>query len=539
MKHYFKRVVQIVVLVAIVAVSSYNGYSQGDYDKILKARDTLFTQGEFTYRDTTIDVLDLSYHLWSADGVTWRKNYVLGDRYVKFSNDVKNTYATIDLFDRYWVNSGTSIYNNQTYSTTVLIDTTGVTTTSKLWVNGNMSATDYYYGATRMSLINLFSGAGNDGYVLTRNGNTAQWLPMAGDGGSTARNVGTEGYGVFEDSLLTELQFRNIASADTFMELSLSDSNIYLSWDGSGRILTAGVGLSGGGDLGANRTINLYVPELPTLLDTIDYANDWLVLNDASDGTHYKVHPQDLIDVIGFYEDSIGIEKDGNKFYLGTPWYIGSGTVNAVFDKTHSHEFRMYSYDLVDLGDVDNNPTAGQYLKWNGTNWVTDSPSAGISNVDLYVDSVLVESDVDKINVVGDGITATYLGDGGVKLTPVADTLFTTIAISDETTALTVGTAKRTFRMPYACTLTKVRASVATAPTGANLIFDIKEGGSSVLSTLLSIDATEKTSKTATSAAVISDSSIADDAEITIDITQIGSTVAGAGAKIVLYYVKN
>jgi hypothetical protein len=119
------------------------------------------------------------------------------------------------------------------------------------------------------------------------------------------------------------------------------------------------------------------------------------------------------------------------------------------------------------------------------------------------------------------------------------DTLFTTIAISDETTALTVGTAKRTFRMPYACTLTKVRASVVTAPTGATLIFDIKEGGTTVLSTLLSIDATEKTSKTATSAAVISDSSLADDAEMTIDITQVGSTVAGAGAKIVLYYVKN
>lgn len=121
----------------------------------------------------------------------------------------------------------------------------------------------------------------------------------------------------------------------------------------------------------------------------------------------------------------------------------------------------------------------------------------------------------------------------------IPDTLFTTVAISDETTALTTGTAKRTFRMPVGCTLTKVRANVVTAPTGANLIFDIKENGSTILSTLLSIDATEKTSKTAASAAVISDSAIADDSEMTIDITQIGSTVAGAGAKIILYYVKN
>ena len=119
------------------------------------------------------------------------------------------------------------------------------------------------------------------------------------------------------------------------------------------------------------------------------------------------------------------------------------------------------------------------------------------------------------------------------------DTLFTTIAISDETTALTTGTAKRTFRMPVGCTLTSVRASVNTAPVGSTLIFDINEGGTSILSTKLSIDASEKTSKTAASQAVISDSIIADDSEMSIDIDQVGSSTAGAGAKVILYYLKN
>ncbi|MCB4860799.1 hypothetical protein K7W03_14485 [Sphingobium sp. PNB] len=108
------------------------------------------------------------------------------------------------------------------------------------------------------------------------------------------------------------------------------------------------------------------------------------------------------------------------------------------------------------------------------------------------------------------------------------------IACSDETTALTTGTAKVTLRMPYAFTLTAVRASVTTAPTGSTLVVDINEGGTSILSTKLSIDASEKTSTTAATAAVISDASLADDAEITIDIDQIGSTVAGAGLKVVL-----
>jgi hypothetical protein len=106
------------------------------------------------------------------------------------------------------------------------------------------------------------------------------------------------------------------------------------------------------------------------------------------------------------------------------------------------------------------------------------------------------------------------------------------IACSDETTALTAGTAKATFRMPYAMTLTEVRASVNTAPTGSVLTVDINEAGSSILSTKLTIDATEKTSTTAAAPPVISDASLADDADITVDIDGVGSTIAGKGLKV-------
>jgi hypothetical protein len=106
------------------------------------------------------------------------------------------------------------------------------------------------------------------------------------------------------------------------------------------------------------------------------------------------------------------------------------------------------------------------------------------------------------------------------------------VACSDETTDLATGTGVVTFRMPFAMTLTAVRASVTTAPTGDDIEVDINEGGSTVLSTVLSIDDGEKTSTTAATAAVISDSALADDAEITIDIDQVGSTTAGAGLKV-------
>ncbi|WP_061238163.1 DUF2793 domain-containing protein [Ectopseudomonas composti] len=108
------------------------------------------------------------------------------------------------------------------------------------------------------------------------------------------------------------------------------------------------------------------------------------------------------------------------------------------------------------------------------------------------------------------------------------------IACSDETTAITAGAGKVTFRMPYAFTLTSVRASLSTPQTGGSIVtIDINEGGTSILSTKLTIDNTEKTSTTAATAAVISDSSLADDAEITIDVDQIGDGTA-KGLKVAL-----
>jgi hypothetical protein len=127
--------------------------------------------------------------------------------------------------------------------------------------------------------------------------------------------------------------------------------------------------------------------------------------------------------------------------------------------------------------------------------------------------------------------TGRFLRDDTTYAHPI-DTIV--LACSDETTALTAGTNKVRFRMPYSATLLAVRASVNTAPTGSTLIVDINEAGTSVLGTKLSIDASETSSTTAASAATITDSSLADDAEISIDIDQIGSTVAGAGLRVIL-----
>ncbi|NBN88535.1 MAG: collagen-like triple helix repeat-containing protein, partial [Proteobacteria bacterium] len=64
------------------------------------------------------------------------------------------------------------------------------------------------------------------------------------------------------------------------------------------------------------------------------------------------------------------------------------------------------------------------------------------------------------------------------------------------------------------------------------LVVNIKEAGTTIFSTKPQIDATAKTSVGSSVTPVISDSALASDAEMTIDIDQIGSTIAGKGLKV-------
>lgn len=109
------------------------------------------------------------------------------------------------------------------------------------------------------------------------------------------------------------------------------------------------------------------------------------------------------------------------------------------------------------------------------------------------------------------------------------------LALSDETTAITTGTAKVTMRMPFKMYLTGVRSSLTTAGSTSGLTtVDINEGGATILSIKLSIDYTEKTSTTAATPAVISDSILADDAEITFDVDAITGGAVEKGLKVTL-----
>lgn len=137
----------------------------------------------------------------------------------------------------------------------------------------------------------------------------------------------------------------------------------------------------------------------------------------------------------------------------------------------------------------------------------------------------------------------TFTGTVNIPTLNVTTKLITeetmTIAVSDEVTSITTGAAKVTMRAPFAMTLTQIpRASLSVASTSGIPTVDINVNGSSILgANKLTIDANEKTSTTAATPTTIATSSIADDAEITMDIDVAGT--GAKGLKVTLYFKRS
>lgn len=101
------------------------------------------------------------------------------------------------------------------------------------------------------------------------------------------------------------------------------------------------------------------------------------------------------------------------------------------------------------------------------------------------------------------------------------------VACSDMTTDLTTGTGKAYFRTPFALENLTFRSSLFDASSSGLVTVDINKNGSTILSTKLSIDATEKTSVTAATPYVATSTTAASDDEYTFDIDAAGTDAKG------------
>lgn len=114
------------------------------------------------------------------------------------------------------------------------------------------------------------------------------------------------------------------------------------------------------------------------------------------------------------------------------------------------------------------------------------------------------------------------------------------VACGTETDAITTGTAKITFRMPFAMTLSDgedgLRASLTGAgSTSGTTTVDVNQNGSTLMaSTKLTIDDGDLTSVGATTEPVLTTTALADNASITVDVDAVTGGADETGLKIQL-----
>lgn len=108
------------------------------------------------------------------------------------------------------------------------------------------------------------------------------------------------------------------------------------------------------------------------------------------------------------------------------------------------------------------------------------------------------------------------------------------VIVTNETTAITTGTNKIRFRMPYAFALTSLKGSLSIAqPGGSIFTFDVTKAGTTIFSTKPTIDNTELTTVTAATPSVLSTTTFADDDLMAVNVTQVGTSGA-TGLKVTM-----
>jgi len=242
------------------------------------------------------------------------------------------------------------------------------------------------------------------------------------------------------------------------------------------------------------------------------------------------------------YANIVGADTSGN-ISLGNVaianYFIGNGSQLTGLPAGYSNS-NVAAYLPTYTGNVSANYFIGngsQLTSIPGANvtgavaYATTANSVAVANISGIGNIATINQDGNSGNVLyGNGIFAAAPAGGGGG----TSTMFM-VAVTDETSNLTVSSARMSFRAPTAMTLSNIpRASLSGASSSGSVICDIKLNGTTILgANKLSIDATELTSTTAATPTTLVTTSIPDDGLFTVDITSAG--VGAKGLKITLY----
>ena len=252
-------------------------------------------------------------------------------------------------------------------------------------------------------------------------------------------------------------------------------------------------------------------------------SSDWTAFNNKADDNIYSAD--------GTLTGTRAVDLDGEAIYFQDAAAAGGAFIVNIDNGTKLSSLALnpnvFDLELINagVGSVIIGTSTDLLLRHIGA---IANKQIKINNTGIQINEVYYLPNADGTN----GQVIRTNGSGSLSFQSLPAEI--QAAASDETTNLTIGTSKVTFRMPHAMTLTAVRASLSTAQAaGAIFTVDINQNGGSILGTKLTIDNNEKTSTTAATPATIVTSALTDDAEITIDIDQVGTALA-KGLKITL-----
>lgn len=250
--------------------------------------------------------------------------------------------------------------------------------------------------------------------------------------------------------------------------------------------------------------------------DTAVYGRVYKVVTDANSATSYEDHRVGATGILGGAAASGSDAVELVNAQTGTTYTVLDGDRSKLVTLTNASSIAVTLPQAGGSSEF----VAGWFAHFQnrGAGVVTITPTT--STIDGAASITL--SQHQGLTIHSDG-TNYFTQRGRLTVLPVVIQL----ACSDETTELVAATAVAKFRMPFAMTLTAVRASLTTTSSSGNPTIDINEGGSTILSTKITIDAGELTSTTAATPPVISDASLADDAEISVDIDSAGADATG------------
>lgn len=262
-----------------------------------------------------------------------------------------------------------------------------------------------------------------------------------------------------------------------------------------------------------------------------------ITIKDVSTST--TAHNLRLINNLGSLLYNISIENmtninstpdtGGAVIVIGSTNYGPSGDLGELYNVSINNIKNENKPDciLVSGGLADSNISNVIDISTINNNYPVYFDASGVGSRNVQMSNIF------KTDEAFD-LAAFYDGDPAV-LVPLKE-IPIIIALSDTTTALSTGIAVESFPVPFAFELLEVKGNVGIAGTTTSIIVDINLTGTGTIMTTnkIEIEATEKSSKDATTQPTLTTTTLADDDELTFDIDSVDSGGTGRNLKVTL-----